>query len=409
MSSPAAGRSRNRTLVVVAVIALALNLRAAVNAVGPVTPELRSATGLTGTAAGALLALPTLSFAVLGLLAAGLAARFGTHRTVVLALLALVAGQLVRATVSGLPALFVGSAIALAGVAVSNVLMPGLVRLHFPHQIAAMTAVYTTTLSIGAAISSGVTLPIEHGLSAGWRLGLGIWAIPALLALLPWLLLARGTRPPATSPSSSPRSFGLRRLLRTRLAWVMAGFFGTQALQAYVMFGWLPEILTSAGTSDTVAALWLSMLALVGVVIAALVPTLLARVPVVVVVVAMAVSYLLGYAGLLIDATGPIWLWVLLIGIGTGAFPVALTLVGLRARTSAGTLALSGFAQSFGYLFASVGPFLFGLVHDLTGGWTVSLWMLMALVVVHLGFGLAASRTRYIEDDPGLQAGPVSG
>ena len=395
--------------MVVAVIALALNLRPAVNAVGPVTPELRSATGLTGTAAGALLALPTLSFAVLGLLAAGLAARFGTHRTVVLALLALVAGQLVRATVSGLPALFVGSAIALAGVAVSNVLMPGLVRLHFPHQIAAMTAVYTTTLSIGAAIASGVTLPIEHGLSAGWQLGLGIWAIPALLALLPWLLLARGTRPPATSPSSSPRSFGLRRLLHTRLAWVMAGFFGTQALQAYVMFGWLPEILTSAGTSDTVAALWLSMLALVGVVIAALVPTLLARVPVVVVVVAMAVSYLLGYAGLLIDASGPIWLWVLLIGIGTGAFPVALTLVGLRARTSAGTLALSGFAQSFGYLFASVGPFLFGLVHDLTGGWTVSLWMLMALVVVHLGFGLAASRTRYIEDDPGLRPGPVSG
>src|ERR1700712_93262 len=112
----------------VAVIALALNLRPAVNAVGPVTPELRADTGLTGTAAGALLALPTLSFAVLGLLAAGLAARFGTHRTVVLALLALVAGQVVRSAVGGVPALFVGSAIALAGVAVANVLMPGLVR-----------------------------------------------------------------------------------------------------------------------------------------------------------------------------------------------------------------------------------------------------------------------------------------
>jgi CP family cyanate transporter-like MFS transporter len=393
--------------VVIAVIALALNLRPAVNAVGPVTPELRSTTGLTGTAAGALLALPTLSFAVLGLLAAGLAARFGTHRTVVLALLALVAGQLLRSTVNGVPALFVGSAIALAGVAVSNVLMPGLVRLHFPQQIAAMTAVYTTTLSIGAAIASGVTLPIEHGLSAGWQLGLGIWIIPAVLALLPWVLLARGARPPAGSQSA--RSIGLRRLLGTRLAWVMAGYFGTQALQAYVVFGWLPEILISAGTSDTVAALWLSLLALIGVVIAALVPALLARVPIVVVVIAMAVSYLLGYTGLLVDAAGPIWLWVVLIGIGTGAFPVALTLVGLRARTSAGTLALSGFAQSFGYLFASVGPFLFGLVHDLTGGWTVSLWMLMALVVVHLGFGLAAARTRYIEDEPSVDPARVSG
>lgn len=381
----------------VAVVALGLNLRPAVNAVGPVTPELRTDTGLTGTAAGALLALPTLSFAVLGLVAAGLAARFGTHRTVVLALIALLVGQLLRATVGGVPALFIGSAIALAGLAVGNVLMPGLVRLHFPTRITGMTAVYTTTLSVGAAIASGVTLPIEHGLSANWHLGLGIWAIPAAIALVPWLLLARGGRPAAARGSA--RTIGPGRLARSRLAWVMAGYFGTQALQAYVMFGWLPEILTSGGTSDIVAALWLSLLAVIGVVISALVPALLARVPVVAVVITMAACYLVGYVGLLLDANGATWLWVVLIGIGTGAFPVALTLIGLRARSSAGTLALSGFAQSFGYLIASVGPFLFGLVHDLTGDWTVSLWMLMTLVVVHLGFGLAAARTRYLEDE----------
>jgi CP family cyanate transporter-like MFS transporter len=113
----------------------------------------------------------------------------------------------------------------------------------------------------------------------------------------------------------------------------------------------------------------------------------------------MAASFLAGYLGLILDASDATWLWVALIGIGTGAFPVALTLVGLRARSAAGTLALSGFAQSFGYLIASAGPFLFGLVHDLTGGWTVALEILMALVVVHLGFGLAAARTRYIEDE----------
>ena len=376
---------------------LALNLRPAVNALGPVTPELRADTGLTGTAAGALLALPTLSFAALGLVAAAVAARFGTHRTVVAALVALVIGQLVRTGVGGVPALFVGSVIALAGVAISNVLMPGLVRLHFPQQIPAMTAVYTTTLSIGAAIASGVTLPIEHALSAGWRLGLALWIIPAAAALVPWVLLARRTRPPAARAGSS--RVPLRKLAGTRLAWVMAGYFGTQALQAYVVFGWLPEILTSGGTSDTVAALWLSLLAVIGVVISALVPAILARVPVLAVVITMAASYLLGYLGLIVDAGGATWLWVVLIGIGTGAFPVALTLIGLRARSAGGTLALSGFAQSLGYLIASVGPFLFGVVHDLTGGWTVSLWMLMGLVLVHLGFGLAASRTRYIEDE----------
>ena len=397
MSTPVTGAAGSRTLVIVAIVALAVNLRPAVNGLGAVTPELRASTGLTGATAGALLALPTLSFAVLGLTAAGLAARFGTHRMVVVALLALVAGQVLRSVLNPLPALFGGSVLALAGLAVGNVLMPGLVRLHFPQRIALMTAVYTTALSAGGAVAAGVTLPIEHAFSAGWRLGLGVWAGTAALALIPWLLLARLVR---TTPARKPApAVGLRRLARTRLGWVMAGYFGTQALQAYVMFGWLPAILADAGTSDTVAALYVSLLAVVGVLIAAAVPALLARVAVVALVITMAAGYLAGYLGLLLDAGGATWLWTVLIGIGTGAFPVALTLVGLRARTSPGTLALSGFAQSIGYLLASAGPFLFGLLRDVTGGWAVSLWMLMALVVVHLGFGLAASRSRFLEDE----------
>ena len=120
---------------------------------------------------------------------------------------------------------------------------------------------------------------------------------------------------------------GIRHLGRTRLAWVMVGFFGTQALQAYVMFGWLPEILTSAGATDTVAALYVSLLAVIGVVIAAVVPALMAHVKVVVVIVTMASCYLAGYLGLLFDPAGSTWLWTVLIGIGTGAFPVALTLI----------------------------------------------------------------------------------
>ncbi len=386
-----------RALITVAVIALALNLRPAVNGLGAVTPELRATTGLSGAAAGALLSLPTLSFALLGLTAASLAARFGTYRTVVLALLALVAGQLLRSLGSGVVALFAGSAIAMAGLAIGNVLMPGLVRLHFPDRIPMMTAVYTTALSAGGALAAGVTLPIEHAAGASWRFGLGIWSVTAAIALVPWLVVGFGR--PAVARSAAGRTLGLRHLARTRLAWVMAGFFGTQALQAYVVFGWLPEILTTAGTSDTVAALYVSLLALIGVVIAAVVPLLLGRMRVTFLIITMAMSYLAGYLGLLVDAGGATWLYTVLIGIGTGAFPVALTLVGLRARTSAGTLALSGFTQSFGYLLASAGPFLFGLVHDLTGGWTAPLVLLMALVLVHLGFGLAAARTRFVEDE----------
>ena len=70
-------------------------------------------------------------------------------------------------------------------------------------------------------------------------------------------------------------------------------------------------------------------------------------------------------------------------------FPLILTLIGLRARTPAGTAALSGFTQSTGYLIAAIGPFGVGVLHDLSGGWTVPLLALLALCVPQLWLGLA--------------------
>jgi len=124
-------RETSRWLVGTAILLLAVNLRPVVNALGAVIPELRSATGLPAATTGVLLSLPTLSFAVMGLAAPVLAARIGSHRTVVLTLLALITGQLIRSLVPGTTALFAGSLLALAGIAVGNVLLPGLVRLHF--------------------------------------------------------------------------------------------------------------------------------------------------------------------------------------------------------------------------------------------------------------------------------------
>ena len=93
--------------------------------------------------------------------------------------------------------------------------------------------------------------------------------------------------------------------------------------------------------------------------------------------------------------------WAVLVGIGTATFPLILTLIGLRARTPAGTAALSGFAQSIGYLIAGIGPFGIGLLHDLSGGWTVPLLALLVVTVPQLLLGLAVSRPAYVEDELG--------
>ena len=91
--------------------------------------------------------------------------------------------------------------------------------------------------------------------------------------------------------------------------------------------------------------------------------------------------------------------WAVLVGVGTTTFPLILTLIGLRAHTSAGTAALSGFTQSTGYLIAGIGPFAVGRAARRAGGWTVPLIVLLVLLVPQLFVGLAVARPAYIEDE----------
>lgn len=397
---------RASVLVVVAVVLLAINLRPAVNALGAVMPELRGDTGLSGTTSGVLLALPTLCFALMGLGAPALAARIGSHRTVVLALASLAGGQVLRALVGGTAALFAGSILALAGIAVGNVLLPGLIRLHFPGAITGMTAVYTTMLTIGGTLGAGVTLPIEHAVGGSWRTGIGMWAVTAAVALVPWLAMAVRQLPSGTATGN--RRIGVLSLVRSPRAWAMAGFFGSQSLQAYVMFGWLASILADAGLTDESAAGAVALVVAVGIPISAVVPALLGRLRRQGgLIVGFVGCYVVGYLWLMLFPTAATWLLALLIGLGGGAFPMALTLMALRSRTHSGTVALSAFGQSVGYLLASVGPVGFGFLHDVSGGWTVPLVALMAVLVVMLGCGLVVVRRWVIENDlPGRSPGP---
>jgi CP family cyanate transporter-like MFS transporter len=115
-------------------------------------------------------------------------------------------------------------------------------------------------------------------------------------------------------------------------------------------------------------------------------------------IIVLGACYPLGYVGLILAPAAGAWAWALLVGVGTTIFPLVLTLLGLRARTSQGTAALSGFTQSVGYLIAAVGPFGMGVLYDATGGWTVPLVGLCAVVVGQVAAGLMVARPSYIED-----------
>ena len=386
-----------RLLVVVGIVVLAFNLRPAAVSVGPVLDEIRTGLGMSPTLAGVLTTLPVLAFAGIGALAPALARALGAHRLTLLALLCVVTGLALRPWTGTVWLFLLLSLLALAGMATANVLLPSLVKLHFPDRVGLMTSVYTTALAVGLTASSMATVPIAHQFQPeGWRFGLVVWAATAAVAALPWLGLLRHDR----APEEAPHRWGLAQVAGTRLGWAMAVFFGLQSLQAYSIFGWFAQVYRDAGFDAATAGILLGVITGASIPLSLVVPTITGRVrDPRGLLVALMVCYPIGYVGLILAPVAGAWAWAVVIGVGTCTFPFVLTLIGLRARTPAGTAALSGFTQSVGYLLASVGPVGVGWLHGLTGGWSVPLLVLLALCVPQLLVGLYTARPRYIEDE----------
>ncbi|GAB3997229.1 MFS transporter [Nocardioides marmoraquaticus] len=393
---PATARDPRRWLVVVAIVGLALNLRPAAVSVGPVLDDLRPDLGLSGAEAGLLTTLPVLAFALFGALAPRLARVVGPHRLTLLALVAVTVGLSWRSQVgSELPFLAL-SLLALAGMATANVVLPSLVKLHFPDQVGPLTAVYTTALAVGLTAALTLTVPIGEAVG-GWRTGLLTWALVAAVAAVPWLgLLTRDRRDPGAAPR---QGISVLAVGRTSLGRRMALFFGLQSLQAYAVYGWFAVVYRDAGFSPATAGVLVGVIGGLSIPLSLVIPRLVAATddqrPL---MWALMLCYPLGYGGLVLLPVGGAWVWAVLVGIGLCAFPVILTLIGLRARTPEGTAALSGWTQSVGYLFAAVGPFGMGIVHDATGGWTVPLLLLLLLSVPQLLVGLSVARPEHVED-----------
>jgi CP family cyanate transporter-like MFS transporter len=378
----------------VAILLLSLNLRPAAVSVGPVLDELRDSLDMGPASAGLLTSLPVLAFAIFGALAPAAARRLGPHRVTMLALLGVVVGLAGRAAARQEVVFLALSLMAVAGMAMANVLIPSLVRLHFPDRIGLVTAIYTTALSIGLTAALVLTVPISDALG-GWRYGLGAWAVVAVVAAVPWISLAAHDR----NLERVTRTVSFRDVARTRLGLAMALFFGLQSLQAYAIFGWFAQLWRDSGYSATVAGVLAGVLAGTAIPLSLWLPNVLARsADPRWVLFAVIACYPVGYVGLMVAPHDLAILWAVLVGIGTVTFPLILTLIGLRARTPEGTAALSAFTQSTGYLIAAAGPFAVGLVHDASGGWTVPLVMLLALALPLFPIAAYVSKVRYVED-----------
>ncbi len=386
--------TRRTVWVLVGLVLLSLNLRPAAVSVGPVLAEVREGLGMSAASVGVLTSLPVLAFALFGALAPALASWLGVHRVALVALLCVVVGLGTRVLVDHEVSFLALSMLALAGMAVANVILPSLVKLHFPGRVGLVTAIYSTGLSIGLTAALMLTVPLADALG-DWRDGLGAWAAVALVAVAPWLGLVSHDR----HLERPQHTITYLDVLRTPLGKAMAVFFGFQSLQAYVVFGWFATLWRDAGFSATRAGLLVGLLAATAIPLSLWAPTKLARSadPRALLFTIIA-CYFVGYVGLMVAPHSLAVLWALFVGAATATFPLVLVLVGLRARTPEGTAALSGVTQSLGYLVAATGPFTVGALYDATGGWTWPLALLVVLVLPLFAVAAYVARPMYVED-----------
>ncbi len=384
-------------VLIAGIIVAAFNLRPAITSVGPLIGMIRDQLELANWSAGLLTSLPLLAFAVMSPLVAKFSYRYSNEMVMFMGLLTLFLGISLR-SVSVVLFVFAGTLCIGLGIAVCNVLLPSIIKEKFPTKVAWMTSLYSTAMGIFAALASGVSVPIAEGLGLGWQMALWIWAIPALIGTVVWFYLTKREKM-KRHVSYHGNSSGNERIWLSSLAWQVAGFMGFQSFLFYVTISWMPEILQANEVSASTAGWLLSFMQFIGLPASFLVPVIAEKFRSQQgLVLALGLFSVSGYAGLLFGGTFSIMvISVILIGFSlSGTFALALTFLGMRAKTAKQAAYLSGMAQTLGYILAAFGPFLIGFIFDKTKNWDVPLVVLIIVSVIVVTFGFGAGRDKYV-------------
>lgn len=392
MSSVLPSTGRRHLLLIAGILFIASTLRVTFTGAAPLLDAIRADYGLSTAQTGMLTTLPLLAFGLVSPLAAGVGRRLGIERSLLVALVLICLGIGLRSLPST-ALLFGGTAIIGCGIALGNVLLPGLIKRDFSQHVARMTGAYSITMGGAAALGSAMVVPLALA-GFGWHGALLMLMVFPLLALLVWLPQTRKT---ATAPLTGSGAMHNRGIWRSALAWQVTLFLGINSLVYYVIIGWLPAILQSLGYSEAQAGSLHGLLQLATAAPGLAIPLILHRLKdqrAIAIIVALMCA---------VSACG-LWfwpgqavVWTLIFGFGSGATMIlGLTFIGLRANSAHQAAALSGMAQTIGYLLAACGPPLMGKIHDANGDWQIPLLAVALISVVMTLFGALAGRDREI-------------
>lgn len=380
--------ARTRILIIVGIVIAAFNLRPGVTGLSPLLDAMGEEIHLSATFLAIIGMLPPLLYGLSGFITPRLYTRFTDLGLTLAAMLMVTIGLGVRAVIDSPPVFLALSVLALLGMGIGNVVLPPLVKSYFPDRVALMSTVHVGLLQFGTFIPPLVAVPLATGF--GWRGSLLVWAGFAGLGVAVWLLLRLLRPAPAVEVAAAVVGGSeLARLMRSKRAWALMTMTGLTSFNNFILFTWLPTLLTRSGFDAAFAGAMLALVTAIPLVLGFVLPTLAQKLssayPI---VVGFCLSLAVGYIGLWLLPTAAPVLWTVLLGIGISTFPLALTLITLRARDADSAASLSGFVQGGGYLLAATGPLIFAfLIQSFEG-----LWPAFAVVLASVAVKLLVSR-----------------
>ena len=163
-------------LMIIALFIASLNLRPSINSIAPLLETIRTSLGMNASVASLLTSIPVLCMGLFAPVAVKFSGKWGIERVLGWSLLVIGVGTILRFFTDSTSFLLITAFIAGIGIAFAGPLLPGFIKRHFPKHVPSMIAIYTVALTLGAALSSSLIVPMQNSMNS-WQSALGIWAV----------------------------------------------------------------------------------------------------------------------------------------------------------------------------------------------------------------------------------------
>lgn len=387
---------QDQWFVVIGIVLIASTLRAPLTAVGPVIENIQSDLKINHVLAGFITIIPLVIFGLVSMWVTRILKRFEMTHILFVAVIVTIIGLVIR--ISGDLLMFViGTIIIGTSIAFCNVTLPAYAKQYFPLQIGLITGIYSATMNFTAGLGGGLSYPLSQVSGWDYRLSLSFWVVFAVVAILFWLPQLKVKDKSALQKDAH----AVYPIIKSKLAWAVALLMAFQSMSFYCIVAWYPSILISKGISPETAGYMLMLNQFAQLPMTFTFPIIAAKMKNQRRLIQMiTLLFLIGFSLLWSQHVMLLILAMIFSGLAIGAcFSLCMTLFSIRAKTTQGSMQLSGFGQSVGYWIAAIGPFLMGALYDYSKNWNSAIVMFLIMTVIICLVGHYATRAAVIEDE----------